>query len=47
MANNYVDTPDLTMNELVSQVRSESKGKNGVGLRLPYWFGLLIGFACR
>mgnify|MGYP001213794348 CR=1 FL=1 len=41
---NYVDTPDLTMNELVSQVRSELKGKNGVGLRLPYWFGLLIGF---
>ena len=26
---NYVDTPDLTMNELVSQVRAKLKGKNG------------------
>ena len=41
---NYVDTPDLTMNELVSQVRLKLKGKNGVGLRLPYWFGLLLGY---
>ena len=41
---NYVDCPDLTMNELVSQVRTELKGKIGVGLRLPYWFGLLLGY---
>ena len=41
---NYVDTPDLTMDELVSQVRSELKGKEGVGLRLPYWFGLILGY---
>ena len=40
---NYVDTPDLTMNELVSQVRAKLKGKKGVGLRLPYWLGLLLG----
>ena len=40
---NYVDTPDLTMNELVSKVRSELKGKAGVGPRLPYWLGLLLG----
>ena len=40
---NYVDTPDLTMNELVSQVRHTLKGKNGVGPRLPYWLGLLLG----
>ena len=41
---NYVDTPDLTMNELVSQVRAKLKGKEGVGLRLPYWLGLLLGY---
>jgi GlcNAc-P-P-Und epimerase len=42
---NYVDTPDLTMNELVSQVRTKLKGKTGVGPRLPYWFGLVLGYA--
>jgi GlcNAc-P-P-Und epimerase len=41
---NYVDTPDLTMNELVSQVRSKLKGNEGVGLRLPYWLGLILGY---
>ncbi|WP_340242945.1 NAD-dependent epimerase/dehydratase family protein [Roseobacter sp. HKCCA2468] len=41
---NYVDTPDLTMNELVSQVRAKLKGKTGVGLRLPYWLGMLLGY---
>lgn len=41
---NYVDTPDLTMNELVSQVRYSLKGKIGVGPRLPYWLGLFLGY---
>lgn len=41
---NYVDTPDLTMNELVSQVRIKLKGKTGVGPRLPYWLGLVLGY---
>lgn len=41
---NYVDTPDLTMNELVSQVRQTLKDRQGVGLRLPYWFGMLLGY---
>jgi GlcNAc-P-P-Und epimerase len=41
---NYVDTPDLTMNELVSQVRHTLKGKNGVGPRLPYWLGMILGY---
>lgn len=41
---NYVDTPDLTMNELVSQVRLKLKGKSSVGLRLPYWLGLSLGY---
>lgn len=42
---NYVDTPDLTMNELVSQVRANLKDKSGVGPRLPYWLGLILGYA--
>lgn len=41
---NYVDTPDLTMNELVSQVRAKLQGKPGVGPRLPYWLGLVLGY---
>lgn len=41
---NYVDTPDLTMNELVSRVRHTLKGKNGVGPRVPYWLGMILGY---
>jgi GlcNAc-P-P-Und epimerase len=41
---NYVDTPDLVMNQLVSQVRAQLTGKDGVGLRLPYWLGLILGY---
>ena len=41
---NYVDTPDLTINELVSQVRRTLKNKDGVGLRLPYWLGMILGY---
>ena len=41
---NYVDTPNLTMNELVAQVRNKLSGKNGVGLRLPYWLGVALGY---
>lgn len=41
---NYVDTPDLTMNDLVSQVRKKLRGKIGVGPRLPHWLGLLLGY---
>ena len=41
---NYVDTPDLTMNELVSQVRLTLKGKANVGPRLPKWFGISVGY---
>ena len=39
---NYIDTPNLTMNELVSHVRAKLKGKNGVGFRLPYWLGISV-----
>ena len=42
---NYVDTPDLTMEELVSKVRQRLKGKSGVGVKLPYWLGIVFGYA--
>ena len=42
---NYVDTPDLTMNELVSKVRMKLTGVNGVGFRLPSWVGFFLGYA--
>ena len=41
---NYIDTPDLTMNELVKQVRRQLMGEDNVGLRLPYWIGMLLGY---
>lgn len=41
---NYVDTPDLTMNELVSLVRSKLKNRDNVGVRVPYWIGMLLGY---
>lgn len=41
---NYVDMPDLTMNELVAHARQTLKGHNGIGPRLPYWFGMLMGY---
>ncbi len=41
---NYVDTPDLTMNELVSKVKEKLKAKTGVGPRLPYWLGIILGY---
>jgi nucleoside-diphosphate-sugar epimerase len=41
---NFVDTPNLTMAQLVSEVRQSLGRGNGTGLRLPYFFGLLIGY---
>ena len=41
---NYIDTPDLTMNKLVSIVRKQLHGKGGVGPRLPYWLGMILGY---
>ena len=41
---NYVDTPDLTMNQLVRLVRNRLKAKDNVGLRVPFWLGLLLGY---
>jgi nucleoside-diphosphate-sugar epimerase len=42
---NYVDTPDMDMNTLVCRVRKALRGKDGVGLRLPLWIGILLGYA--
>ena len=41
---NYVDTPDLTMNELVSYARKRLLGKEGTGVKLPYFVGMFIGY---
>ena len=38
---NYVDKPDLTMNELISLIRTIGLGEKKAILRLPLWFGLL------
>lgn len=40
---NYVDGPDLTMNELVSLVRGRLFGSYDVGLRLPMAIGSFFG----
>ena len=41
---NYVDTPDLDMNSLVQLVKKTLKGNTNIGLRLPYWVGLMMGY---
>lgn len=41
---NYVDTPNLSMNELVIRAKSKLKKKDTAGLRLPYWLGLTMGY---
>lgn len=42
---NYVDTPDFTMNQLVSLVRGKLRGKPSVGIRIPKIIGLMLGYA--
>ena len=42
---NYIDTPDFTMNELVSLVRGKLRGKPSVGIRIPKFIGLMAGYA--
>lgn len=41
---NYVDTPDFTMNELVSLVRGKLRGKHSIGIRIPKFIGLMAGY---
>lgn len=40
---NYIDKPDLSMDELVALARGEL-GIKGRVARLPYWLGLLLGY---
>lgn len=40
---NYVDTPDLTMDELIKHVRLKLFGTSTVGFRIPRWLGVLVG----
>lgn len=41
---NYVDTPDLDMNSIVSIVRDKLGRGKGVGYRVPYSLGFLAGW---
>ena len=41
---NYVDTPDLDMNSLIKNVRVFLNKENTIAIRLPYWFGILLGY---
>lgn len=41
---NYIDKPDFTMNELITEVRGTIFNKKGVGLRLPALLGMGIGY---
>lgn len=41
---NYVDGPDFDMNTLVAEVRRKVLSRPGIGLRLPYSLGLLLGY---
>ncbi|MEK9767778.1 MAG: NAD-dependent epimerase/dehydratase family protein [Betaproteobacteria bacterium] len=41
---NYIDKPDFDMNTLVAEARKTLFGKNNVGLRLPAFLGMAIGY---
>ena len=41
---NYVDAPEIDMNTLVREVRKKLKNIDHVGLRIPYWLGIIIGY---
>jgi nucleoside-diphosphate-sugar epimerase len=41
---NYVDKPDLNMNQLVTVCREKLFGKSNVGVRLPTWLGMITGY---
>ena len=40
---NYIDKPDLTMNDLVSIVKEKMGKKVNTGIHLPYWLGYFGG----
>jgi len=41
---NYIDKPDFDMNTLITEARKTLFGKNNVGLRLPAFLGMAIGY---
>lgn len=41
---NYIDKPDFDMNTLILKARKTLFGKNNIGLRLPAFLGLAIGY---
>ena len=41
---NYIDKPDFDMNSFISEARNTLFGKNSVGLRLPGFLGISIGY---
>ena len=42
---NYIDKPDFDMNTLISITRESLFKKTGVGIRLPAFLGILIGYS--
>lgn len=43
---NYIDKPDFDMNTLVRRVKSALGLKPIIRVRIPYFFGLLVGYGC-
>jgi len=41
---NYIDKPDLSMNQLVSKVRAMIFSRDNVGIRIPKFLGLIGGY---
>ena len=41
---NYVDHPNFTMNDLVNYVHSKLFGKKSSGMKIPYFFGIFMGY---
>ena len=41
---NYIDKPDFDMNTLVMSARKIIFNKNNIGIRLPVFFGVLVGY---
>lgn len=41
---NYIDSPNLTMNELIKFVYLQIHGKVNTGPRIPLWAGILLGY---
>jgi GlcNAc-P-P-Und epimerase len=42
---NYIDKPDFDMNKLIKETRKILFNKNNIGIRLPGFLGIFIGYA--